>query len=61
MREVVMVMCERSGCAFVITFWGSSPSTCTLFGCFSLKTCCVLFMYLSRAIEIPRINLYVVV
>ena len=33
MREVVMAMCERSGCAFVITFCeGSPPLFLSFFG-----------------------------
>ena len=31
MREVVMAMCERSGCAFVITFCEGSPPPFPLF------------------------------
>ena len=61
MREVVMAMCERSDCAFVITFCEGSPPPFLSFFDFCHKTCCVSFMYLSHYIEIPRINLYVVV
>ena len=37
MREVVMAMCERSGCAFVITFCWRGFSPFTLFCGLSLK------------------------
>ena len=47
MREVVMAMCERSGCAYVITFCEGSPPPflsffgfCFLMGVFLLVCLC---------------------
>ena len=61
MREVVMAMCVRRGCAFVITFCCSSPSPCTLFCGLSLKKGLVDLMFLTPHFELPSKELYVVV
>ena len=59
MREVVMAMCERSGCAFVITFCeGPPPPFLSFFG-FSLTMGFFGLMSLSNDIVILHINLYV--
>ena len=59
MREVVMAMCERSGCAFVITFCeGSPPPFLSFFG-FCLTMGFFGLMSLSNDIVILHINLYV--
>ena len=59
MREVVMAMCERSGCAFVITFCeGSPPPSLSVFG-FCPTMGFFGLMSLSNDIVIMNINLYV--
>jgi hypothetical protein len=52
-REVVMAMCVRRGCAFVITFCCSSPSPSTLFCGLSLKMGLVDLMFLTPHFVLP--------
>ena len=59
MREVVMAMCVRRGCAFVITFCCSFPSPSSLFCGLSLKMGFFGLISLSNDIVILHINLYV--
>ena len=61
MREVVMAMCERRGCAFVITFCCGSPSPCTLFCGLCLIMGIFVLMFLTPHTVIPSKYLYVFV
>ena len=61
MREVVMAMCERSGCAYVITFCeGSPPPFLSFFG-FCLTMGFFGLMFLTPHTMIPSKYLYVFV
>ena len=55
MREVVMAMCVRRGCAFVITFCGSSPPPCLNFFGFCLRM--GFFVLISLFIDIEKLHM----
>ena len=49
MREVVMAMCERSGCAYVITFCeGSPPPFLSFFGF------CLIMVFFLTCVSLKR-------